>query len=1088
MTTGECHIRGTYTVCCSSIAVVVLCQLAVVRRRCIGLRLHFIRVNAGINTLFQFRTGTASDRHSRIVFLSDSTTFEVIDTSMTSFTFPRESVNHRNVQAPIFAGVTPNAFIRYSSSAIMLFGTLKNINRLRPLFFSLALACITAADAASESSDWTQWHRPVDQPVFTPLYGKNHDAILFAEHDLEYPYQMIISHTKDKSYLWRSKTFSWSSADWELVSDNYQIHTHPEYDDGVKVDGTYYIYEGGNVFTYTGTLSEANGNWELAGTFPKDQADDVGVYFEDGVFHLFGEYGHHPSGRDGTSLSHLTSETGLGDWTLVNTKAIDPNPDGGNIYGVGDPTIVKIDGYYYIFCDEETLVSPYKIVVWRSNDLNGEFESLGTAIAPRSDEEDDWDNDRIQDADIVYVPELSRYVITANMRDIDGNPGGGPLKDGGTQVIGVFYSNATISIDDTPSATDPLAFEVETIPQQNYPSDIVDFALTLPAASSGGTPVYSLTAAIEGLSFNPATRLLTVARPAFDTAVLTYTATDGTTNSASLTFTVTVVDVNVDDAGIGTLEYYSDSDLDGAIAVNNVGTENNNNNNMRLFLPDGHSVYESSVIVTTYNLSADAASPAPDGVTFSGVAIDIAIPAITSGGTTTETAQLLNGKSATVCLSDANATARVMAVYRYDMDASAWEKTGPAIRKFDDFVCGTTTAFSPFALGFAVDSKLSTTTRLNEQILTRASQTMTASTLAAVAARVDSVVDGGGWCRWWCRRCHHADIGVSIRRPSSLRGLLESHARAMLEGGMEYERLLDGASFVLPLRATDGATDGTTDGNNKHGASALSLWGSTDNRNLDGDEDGIDWDGDVFSLHLGIDTQFSQQMMAGVALSWNESSFDYQDDIAGSSGEYQYRSTNLHPYIGWFPTDDWKLWATAGYGQGEIENDTDGGTKHATDSAQLSLSGGFSRQLSGGTTLWSLKGDVSLVQVAVDKGDGFAAEDIDSQRLRLLVSGERNRKTTSGGVLTPSLEIGVRSDGGDGESGTGAELGGGLRYTNPGGNLTVSGNIRTLLAAYNEWGADFSVRLSPQSGRGLSLSPASGMGQDAECRRAVVEW
>ena len=188
-------------------------------------------------------------------------------------------------------------------------------------------------------------------------------------------------------------------------------------------------------------------------------------------------------------------------------------PTAATLYGVGDPTIEKIDGYYYIFCDEETLESPYKIVVWRSNDLNGEFESLGTAIAPRSDEVDDWDNDRIQDADIVYVPELSRYVITANMRDIDGNPGGGPLKDGGTQVIGVFYSNATISIDDTPSATDPLAFEVETIPQQNYPSDIVDFALTLPAASGGGTPVYSLTAAIEGLSFNPATRLLTVARP-----------------------------------------------------------------------------------------------------------------------------------------------------------------------------------------------------------------------------------------------------------------------------------------------------------------------------------------------------------------------------------------------------------------------------------------------------------------------------------------------------------------------------------------------------------------------------------------------
>ena len=237
------------------------------------------------------------------------------------------------------------------------------------------------------------------------------------------------------------------------------------------------------------------------------------------------------------------------------------------------------------------------------------------------------------------------------------------------------------------------------------------------------------------------------------------------------------------------------------------------------------------------------------------------------------------------------------------------------------------------------------------------------------------------------------------------------------------------------------------------------------------------------SLHFGIDGRFSQQIMAGIALSLNESSFDYTDDVAGD-GEYQYRSTNLHPYIGWYPTDDWKLWATLGYGQGDIENDT-GSTKDSTDSAQLSLSGGFNKRLSNSArpTSWSLKGDVSLVQVAVDKGDNFVAEDIDSQRLRLLVSGEQNHKTTSGGVLTPSLEVGIRSDGGDGESGTGAELGGGLRYSKPGGALTVAGNIRTLLAndSYSEYGADFSVRLSPQSGRGLSLSlnPVWGETQSA---------
>ncbi len=34
----------------------------------------------------------------------------------------------------------------------------------------------------------------------------------------------------------------------------------------------------------------------------------------------------------------------LGDWKLVNAKAVDPNPDGGHKYGVGDATIAKIGG------------------------------------------------------------------------------------------------------------------------------------------------------------------------------------------------------------------------------------------------------------------------------------------------------------------------------------------------------------------------------------------------------------------------------------------------------------------------------------------------------------------------------------------------------------------------------------------------------------------------------------------------------------------------------------------------------------------------------------------------------------------------
>lgn len=326
---------------------------------------------------------------------------------------------------------------------------------LHPAMF-IALAALPMAASGQdrvaldpEQPVWTQWHRPVEDNVFITTMGNNHDSILFHDPELEYPYHLIISHTPEAAHLWRTQSFSWSSEDWELVSDQYRIGNHYEYDDGVKVDGVYYIYEEGKVYTYDGPLEEAGGKWKQAGTFPAKQCDDIGVYYEDGLFHMFGEHGNFPHGPDGTSLAHFTSPTGLGDWTLVNPKAVDPNPDGGNTYGVGDATIAKIEDEYYLFCDRESKGHPYKIIAWKSKSLDEPFEYLGVAIKPRSEETRHWDNHRIQDGDILYVPELRRFVMSCNLMDWDGTPGGDfpTMKKNQTRVIGVFYSNQILNPD-----------------------------------------------------------------------------------------------------------------------------------------------------------------------------------------------------------------------------------------------------------------------------------------------------------------------------------------------------------------------------------------------------------------------------------------------------------------------------------------------------------------------------------------------------------------------------------------------------------------------------------------------------------------
>ena len=731
-----------------------------------------------------------------------------------------------------------------------------------------------------------------------------------------------------------------------------------------------------------------------------------------------------------------------------------------------------------------------------------------------------------------------------------------------------------------------VAFDISFIPNQTYPAN-TDIDLTLPTASGGILPLtYTLarigTGGFPGtLTFTGGTS--TVAEPADlrfsgrtstvygtnNAAELVYTVTDSGTAMLSLTFTVTVVDVVADG---GTVSYYSDSNLNGAITVSDVGGVDSSD--MRIILPELH--IAQTFTVTNYNLSATGANPAPMLVTFSGVALQVVpTPAnITFPNTFGTVADKFQGPL-TVCLSTAGVPGRAEKLSIYQLSDSAWRKLLAATATEaivtntpDDFVCRpvettpsqfavgyeslsvdfdntlgaqtyvvgqsvaltlpptaavdnmgmltytlTPTASIPDGLSFVSDTRTLSgtpttvtvgaavtltytaiedttvmasltftvtvmprtsiapeTTRLNEQILTRAASAMTAGTLAAVAARVESAAGGG--------HGSGKPLAFELDGRTSLHGLLEKNGKAMLEDTMDYQRLLNGASFVLPLplsatSAGDDASAGTTGG--------TAVWGSSDFRNLADDGDGIDWDGKTRSTHLGIDKRLSQQILAGLVLSLNDASFDYADDADNSNvgkGEYQYSVVTINPYFGW-SNAGLKLWGSVGFGQGEItigyeDRDVRSTDSTSTDTTQLSVASGFNQRLTGspGGSV-HIKGDVALTQVAVEAKAGkftdqedFAEQDVESSRVRLLLSGERRNEFVSGGMLTSSLEFGARFD-----AGTGFEIGGGLRYANPSGNLAVAGNIRTLLARdYDELGMDFLLQLSPPAGRGLSLS------------------
>ncbi len=357
----------------------------------------------------------------------------------------------------------------------------------------------------------------------------------------------------------------------------------------------------------------------------------------------------------------------------------------------------------------------------------------------------------------------------------------------------------------------------------------------------------------------------------------------------------------------------------------------------------------------------------------------------------------------------------------------------------------------------------------------RVAQAMAASTLTAITGRIDAVASGVPPAG-----------AVNLADQSSIYRLLKANERSLEQGTFDLKALLDGRSFVLPLHAAE-------DGNNVPGGlGGLAIWGSGDYTSLKGRPDSlVEWEGNIVTAHLGADTRLNEKVLAGMSVSWSRGSFDYTDRTSTAqggglpvSGDYKSRMTSVHPYLGWTSPQGLGLWATVGYGQGEIEIDDDLLAPQSSDTTLKMVAAGASGTLlsddgliAGGTTTLKLKGEGALSRIELE-GNGLQINPLtaDIQRLRLSLEGSHAHELASGASLTPALEVGVRHDGGDGVTGNGYELGGSLRYFDPSNGVTLEGHGRVLLAhedEYEEWGVGGLVRVDPgPSGHGLSLSMA----------------
>ena len=251
----------------------------------------------------------------------------------------------------------------------------------------------------------------------------------------------------------------------------------------------------------------------------------------------------------------------------------------------------------------------------------------------------------------------------------------------------------------------------------------------------------------------------------------------------------------------------------------------------------------------------------------------------------------------------------------------------------------------------------------------------------------------------------------------------------------------------------------------------------------------MDYDGEVTSASLGIDGRLGEAMLAGVALTQADASADYMGSDA-QKGELTTGMTSIHPYMGWQTQGRMKMWAMAGFGSGEVEIDEETAGAKASDLTQQMLAAGASGPLmssdeliGGGVTNLNLKGEVAFTRADIDGSGTLVSTSLSASRQRLMFEREQIREFGPGVNFTPSLEIGLRNDGGDGETGAGIEAGAAMRYADTLSGLIVEGRVRTLLSHggdYEETGVSGLLRIAPgESGQGLAFVVHPAWGQTA---------
>ena len=270
----------------------------------------------------------------------------------------------------------------------------------------------------------------------------------------------------------------------------------------------------------------------------------------------------------------------------------------------------------------------------------------------------------------------------------------------------------------------------------------------------------------------------------------------------------------------------------------------------------------------------------------------------------------------------------------------------------------------------------------------------------------------------------------------------------------------------------------------EHESLPWSVWSNMDRQSYGGES----YAGNVRNTYLGIDKEIGDAWLIGLTLARHEGESDYSYGTAT-----QHMGVVLHqvtPYFRYNPTEQSALWGTIGAGKGDLRTTVVGASDVSSElESQLALVGGRQKIVNSARFELALRGDIAASRFTTSQGDLTGAGlEANVHRIRTGVETAYAFDWLGGSTLSPFGRLNVRSDGGDGDTGSGLEFVGGLKLNQGLYSFELMGSTfeTRRQRSYTESGFTMTAAVNPSlDGTGFSATFSPRWGTNSHVANAI---